>query len=61
MATVKDPYATTPKIDFNKPVDGSMLKGQSVLVTGGANGIGSSNYAARKIEMMMTLHRCRHC
>ncbi|KAJ9640997.1 hypothetical protein H2201_002234 [Coniosporium apollinis] len=41
MATKKDPYATTPKIDFSKPVDGSILKGESVLVTGGANGIGA--------------------
>lgn len=41
MATKKDPYATTPKIDFSKPIDKSALKGQSVLVTGGANGIGA--------------------
>jgi NADPH:quinone reductase-like Zn-dependent oxidoreductase len=35
------PY-TTPKIDFASKVDLSLLKGKTVLITGGASGMGAA-------------------
>jgi NADPH:quinone reductase-like Zn-dependent oxidoreductase len=32
---------TTPKADFTRPVDTSGLRGQNVLITGGASGLGA--------------------
>lgn len=32
--------STNPRVDFSKTIDSSVLKGKSVLVTGGAGGIG---------------------
>ncbi|ORY15947.1 hypothetical protein BCR34DRAFT_597993 [Clohesyomyces aquaticus] len=41
-----DPFRSTPKVDFTKNINLSNVKGKSVIVTGGANGIGAGCAAA---------------
>jgi NAD(P)-dependent dehydrogenase (short-subunit alcohol dehydrogenase family) len=41
-ATLGDQKKLSPPVDFSKPFDPSKLKGRSVLITGGALGLGNS-------------------
>lgn len=36
-----DDFTCTEPVDFSKPLDLSVIKGKSALVTGGANGLGA--------------------
>jgi hypothetical protein len=40
--TSNSKYPTTPRIDFSLPIDKSVLRGKSALITGGASGIGEA-------------------
>lgn len=45
-AGLPETFYCTEKIDFSKDVDASNLKGKSVVVTGGANGLGAGSVKA---------------
>ena len=42
MANEFDPNNQTPVIDFTKEIDETFVRDQSVLITGGANGLGAA-------------------